>query len=492
MLLSRIKKYDNITKVFIGGIGMKKTKIICSIGPSSCDVDVMEKMVYAGMNAARINFTHATMEEREKVQNSVREVRKRTRKSIAILWDTKGPEFRCGCFSGDRVELVPGKNIRIVKDDVLGDSERFSVNHPEAIDSLNVGDVILLENAKMKLEVVSKEADGVTCTIVEGGVLGNRKSLSVPGIKLNIPYVSELDREDIKYACEHGGEYLAISFVSSKEDVLEIKEILKENNREDLQIICKIESDLGIKNLEEILSVSDGIMVARGDLGTEIPSEKLPIVQKSMIKTCRRMGKIAIVATEMLETMMENSRPKRAETSDIANAVLDGTDAVMLSGETTVGKHPIETVTAMAKICEVTEHYADFDYINTLENKHCNVPIAICESVVESANHLGAKLICASTISGFTAKVISNLKPKAIIVGLCPNEKVGRSLALNWGVYPEVIPIFDSTDEILTESINKAKEFMELEKGDIVITTGSFPNTGVQNLTNLMKIEEIK
>lgn len=471
---------------------MKKTKIICSIGPSSNSVDVMTEMVLAGMNVARINFTHATLEERDIAITSVREVRKKTGKSVAILWDTKGPEFRSGFFEGDKVELINGNTIRLVKEDVLGNSERFSVNHPEALDSLSVGDTILLENAKMRLEVTSVEEDGVTCRILAGGVLGNRKSMSVPGIKLNIPYVSDLDREDIKYACENGGEFLAISFVSCKEDVLEIKEILKQYNREDLQIICKIESELGVKNLEEILEVSDGIMVARGDLGTEMASEVLPIVQKSMIKTCRRMGKIAIVATEMLETMMENNRPKRAETSDIANAVLDGTDAVMLSGETTVGKHPIETVAAMAKICETIEQYATYDYIKTCDGNINSVPTAICESVVNSANRLNAKLIVASTISGSTARTISNLKPNSIILGLCPDEKIGRRLALNWGVYPLTLKMCNSTDEILTESITKAREFMELNSGDIVVTTGSFPNIGIATPTNLMKIEEVK
>lgn len=469
---------------------MKKTKIICSIGPSSNQPDVMEQMVLAGMNVARINFTHATIEERDQAIASVREVRKRTGKNVAILWDTKGPEFRSGILENDSIELVPGNTIRLVKENVLGNQERFTVNHPEALDSLSVGDVILLENAKMKLEVISVEEDGVTCKIVNGGVLGNRKSMSVPGIKLNIPYVSDLDRADLEYACLHGGEYLAISFVSSKEDVLEIKEILKQHNRLDLQIICKIESDLGIKNLEEILEVSDGVMVARGDLGTEIASERLPIVQKDMIKVCRRMGKICVVATEMLETMMENARPKRAETSDIANAVLDGTDAVMLSGETTVGKHPIETVAAMAKICEVTEQYAHFDYISGVKSVN-DVQTAIAESVVSSANRLDAKLICAATISGKTAKMISNLKPRALIAGLCPDEKSGRRLALNWGVYPIVMPICNSTDEVLTESIVRAKQFMDLEKGDIVVTTGNFPNTGESRPTNLMKIEEI-
>ena len=469
---------------------MKKTKIICSIGPMSVNPDVMEKMVYAGMNVARINFSHATIEERNKVIESVEEVRNRTGRNIAILWDTRGPEFRSGKLENGPIELVSGRTIRIVKDDILGTQEKISVNHPEALNSLSVGDIIFLENAKMKLSVISCESDGVTCAIIDGGTLGECKSISVPGIKLDIPYVSELDREDIKYACLHGGDYIATSFVSSAEDVIEIKNILKSYGREDLQIICKIESDLGIKNLESILEVSDGIMVARGDLGTEIPSEKLPIVQKRMIKACREMGKVAIVATEMLETMMENSRPKRAETSDIANAVLDGTDAVMLSGETTVGKHPVETVEAMARICEVTEQYADFDYLKQYHST--DVPTAICESVVDSANHLNAKLICASTISGSTARIISNLKPNAIILGLCPNAKVGRSLALNWGVYPVILPICESTDVVLTESINKARQFMDLDKGDIVITTGSFPNTGIATPTNLMKIEEIK
>lgn len=469
---------------------MKKTKIVCSIGPASNEADVMEQMVLKGMNVARVNFTHATIEERDKAIASVREVRKRTGKSVAILWDTKGPEFRSGMLENDSIELINGNTIRMVKEEVLGNNERFSVNHPEAIDSLSGGDTILLENAKMRLEVISKEDDGVTCKVVAGGTLGNRKSMSVPGVKLNIPYVSEADRKDIEYACANGGEYLALSFVSCKEDVLEIKEILKQHNREDLQIICKIESDLGIKNLESILEVSDGVMVARGDLGTEIPSEMLPIVQKQMIATCRRLGKIAIVATEMLETMMENNRPKRAETSDIANAVFDGTDAVMLSGETTVGKHPIETVAAMAKICETAEKYAEFHYSEE-EERVVDVQSAIADAVVDTTKRLNAKLICAATISGSTARVISNLKPKATVLALVPDEKTGRRLALNWGVYPTLLPVCNSTDEVLTKSIASAKEYTDLVKGDIVITTGGFPNNAVSRTTNLMKIEVV-
>lgn len=469
---------------------MKKTKIVCSIGPASNEADVMEQMVLAGMNVARINFTHATIEERDKAITSVREVRKITGKSVAILWDTKGPEFRSGMLENDSIELINGNIIRMVKEEVLGTTERFSVNHPEAIDSLSVGDFILLENAKMKLEVISKEEDGVTCKVIAGGTLGNRKSMSVPGVKLNIPYVSELDRKDIEYACANGGEYLALSFVSCKEDVLEIKEILKQHNREDLQIICKIESDLGIKNLESILEVSDGVMVARGDLGTEIPSEMLPIVQKQMIKTCRRLGKIAIVATEMLETMMENNRPKRAETSDIANAVFDGTDAVMLSGETTIGKHPVETVAAMANICGTAEKYAEFNYSDENE-RVVDAQSAIADAVVDTTKRLNAKLICAATISGSTARVISNLKPKATVLALVPDEKTGRRLALNWGVYPALLPVCNSTDEVLTKSVACAKDYTELVSGDIVVTTGGFPNNAVSRTTNLMKIEVI-
>ena len=469
---------------------MKKTKIVCSIGPASNTVPVMEKMVLAGMNTARINFSHATKEEREQAISTVREVRKKTGMNVAILWDTKGPEFRCGVMEGDGIDLVAGKTVRIVKESVTGTSERFSVNHPEAIDSLNPGDTVLLENAKMKLEVVSKEDDGVTCKIISGGHLGNRKSMSAPGVKLDIPFISEEDREDLIYACEHGGEFVALSFVNCAEDVLEVKELLKEHGREDFQIICKIESALGIQNLESILDVSDGIMVARGDLGTEIPSEVVPIEQKKMIKTCRRRNKICIVATEMLETMMENARPKRAETSDIANAVLDGTDAVMLSGETTVGKHPIETVEAMARICEVTEKYADYNYVEEMRFV-ANARDAIATAVVDTANRLNAKLITTATVHGRTARLISNFRPKAPILALTPSEKDGRRLMLNYGIYPVLMPLMNSTDEVLEHSVEAAKEFTELSQGDIVVITGGFPNTDENRTTNLMKIEII-
>lgn len=470
---------------------MKKTKIICSIGPASCAPDTMEKMVLAGMNVARINFSHATAEEKIGVVNSVHEVRKRTGVPIAILYDTKGPEFRSGMLENGEINLVEGNTIRVVKENVLGTEEYFSVNHPQALDSLKPGDIILLENGLMKIEVESNDgSEGVTCRIINGGVLGNKKSLSVPGVHLNIPFISEQDREDIIYACEHEGDFLAASFVSTKEDVLEIRDILKAYHREDLKIISKIESATGIENLESIIEVSDGIMVARGDLGVEVPMQQLPILQKLIIQKCRERGKICIVATEMLESMKKSARPTRAEVSDVANAVLDGTDAVMLSGETTTGKFPIETVQYMADICENTELHVDFagTFDCCLDN---NITETIATSVVESAGILDAKLIVAATMSGYTARRISNLKPSCLVLAACPTEETARSLALNWGVYSTIVPVYNSTDEVITDAIVKAKEFMPLEEKDIVVITGGFPNNTETKTTNLMKIEEI-
>ena len=277
---------------------MKKTKIVCSIGPSSCDVDVMCNMVNNGMNVARINFSHATLEEKENVVNTVKKVREITGKHIGILYDTKGPEFRNGMLENDSIYLVEGKTIRIVKENVLGNEERFSVNHASAVESLNVGNIVLLENGLMKIEVISKEEDGVTCKIINGGVLGNKKSLSAPGVHLDIPFISSEDEEDIRYACRHDGDFLALSFVSTKEDLLAAKKIIEEENS-DIKIISKIESTTGIENLKEIVELSDGVMVARGDLGVEAPMEQIPFLQKAIIKECRRQGKFCIVATEM-------------------------------------------------------------------------------------------------------------------------------------------------------------------------------------------------
>lgn len=470
---------------------MKKTKIICSIGPASCSPDVMEQMVKNGMNVARINFSHATLEEKQGVVASVKEVRKRTGANVAILYDTKGPEFRNGMLENNEINLIEGKTIRVVKENILGNEDRITVNHPQAIDSLKVGDTILLENGLMSMEVISEDNDGgVTCKIINGGVLGNKKSLSVPGVHLDIPFISEQDRQDIIYACEHDGDFIALSFVSTKDDVLEAKEILKQYNREDMKIISKIESTTGVENLDEIIEVSDGIMVARGDLGVEVAMEELPFLEKLMIQKCREQSKICVVATEMLESMKKSARPTRAEVSDVAYAVISGADAVMLSGETTMGKFPIETVKNMANICiNAEKHYElqpNFDY-----KKQIGITQTIANSVVSSANMLNSKVIVASTISGFTARKISNLRPNCPILAACPNESICRSLALNWGVYTVNVPILDTTDEIIAEATKKAKEFIAMQPKDIIVITGGFPNTGIKKTTNLMKIEEI-
>lgn len=468
---------------------MKKTKIICSIGPASCNPDTMEKMVNNGMNVARINFSHATLEEKQNVVSTVKEVRKRTSKHVAILYDTKGPEFRNGMLENDEIKLVSGNTIRVVKEDVIGNESRFSVNHPAAIDSLNVGNIILLENGLMSMEVISKEMDGVTCKVINGGLLGNKKSLSVPGVHLNVPFISDYDREDIIYACEHDADFLALSFVSTKQDVLDAMEILKEHNREDLKIISKIESTTGMENLADIVSVSDGIMVARGDLGVEAPMEQLPILQQQIIKECRKQGKFCIVATEMLESMKKNSRPTRAEVSDVFNAVKNGADAVMLSGETTTGNYPIETVGYMAKICETAE--SNLEYNINIEHVSKTIEGAIATNVVETAHLLDSKLIVAATMSGKTARIISNLRPSCPILATCTTENVARSLMLNWGVYPVLTNPYVSTDEIVNDGKSKALEFINMNSNDIILITGGFPNNTEVKSTNFMKIEKI-
>lgn len=468
---------------------IKKTKIICSIGPASTDPAVMSKMVEAGMNVARINFSHATPEEKIAVVDSVHKVREMTGKNVAILYDTKGPEFRNGMVEGEGINLVEGKTIRMVKETVVGNEERFSVNHPQAIDNLDVGSIVLLENGLMKIQVISVEDDGVTCKIINGGVLGNKKSLNAPGVKLDIPFISDVDREDIIYACEHEGDYLALSFVSCAEDVLAAREILKEYNREDLKIISKIESTTGVENLDSIIDVSDGIMVARGDLGVEVPMQQLPKYQKIMIERCREKGKFVVVATEMLESMKKSARPTRAEVSDVANAVLDGTDAVMLSGETTVGKFPVDVVRFMAEICKDTEEYYDYDY-EFDSVRETNVTETIANSVVNAASVLGIQSIVAATESGDTARRISNLKPRCLILAATNSEAVARSLALNYAVYPVVIPAAKTVEEFTAIAKEKAKEVMGAKEGDIIALTGGFPKNGAKQ-TNFLKIEQI-
>lgn len=466
---------------------MKKTKIVCSIGPSSNKYEIFKKMAYAGMNVARCNFSHATLEERQLVESLVKKVNEEENLNVALLYDTKGPEFRSGEAIEGGINLIPGKTIRIVKENVIGNNERFSVNHPEALDSLSIGSIIQLENGLMKIEVIKIEEDGVTCKVINGGVLGNKKSLFVPGVKLDIPFISETDKEDIIYACKNNGDFLALSFVSTPEDVLEARKIIDEQGSK-IKIISKIESQTGVDNLDAILELSDGVMVARGDLGEEVPISLLPVYQKLIIKKTREHGKICIVATEMLESMKHNSRPTRAEVTDVAGAVLDGTDAVMLSGETTTGEYPIEAVTYMANIAADAEGYSknDFEYLGKIGRTE---GIAAC--AVDLTKYVDVKAIACASISGFTAKFISNFRPKCPIMATCTDNSVARSLALNYGIYTSIVPILNDTDEMIKVAKDKTKEFFKLNKENKIIITGGLPLTGEGRITNFIKIEEI-
>ena len=469
---------------------MKKTKIICSIGPSSAKYETFKQMVLNGMNVARINFSHATEEEKSNVLSLVKKANEELGSYIAVLFDTKGPDFRTGNMTDDKINLVEGKTIKLVKDDILGTEEAITVNYKDALDNIEVGSTILLEDGLMKLEVIEKLSNGINCKIIDGGVLGSRKSINVPGAKLNMDFISNQDREDIIYACKHNGDFLALSFVSCKDDVLAARKILKEQGREDMQIISKIESHTAIQNIDEIIEVSDGIMVARGDLGVEMPMKELPILQKEIIEKCRKRGRTVIVATEMLASMYTSARPTRAEISDVANAVLDGTDAVMLSGETTIGKHPADAVKYMAETCEEAENYYDYAHQKSYAKEN-NIPSAIAHNVVESANLLQVKAIIAATTSGYSAKLISTLKPKSQIVAACPNDKVARALALNYGVYPVIVKYYDTIEDLMDNCKAETTKFMDLKKGDIVIVTGGFPRMHQVKTTNFLKIDTI-
>lgn len=469
---------------------MKKTKIVASIGPSSSNPDVFEKMVLAGANVARINFSHATEEEKQTVVATVNEVRRRTGMNIGIMYDTKGPELRCGEMANGEIQLVEGAIINIVKDSVLGTEEQFSVNHPHVIDLLNIGDQILLENGLMQLEVVGHNSQQARCIVRMGGTLGSKKSMSVPGVRLQIPFLSDTDLQDIIYACQNQGDFLACSFVSTAADIMVVRSVLVAQNRADMKVIAKIESQEGMDNLDAIAQVADGIMVARGDLGVEVPMEDLPIYQKRIISTCRRYGKICIVATEMLESMKHSIRPTRAEVTDISNAVFSGTDAVMLSGETTTGEYPVEAVSVMAKICSHTED--SHHYKNIYAKPH---PSTIAEimstSVAATANELGAKLIVVPTVKGVSARLLSNLEPICPILALTDDEQIMRSLTLNYGVYCKRVPHIESYSQAIETTKQAAHEWMELHTGDIVITTGGFHADPQDGQSNFMKVDRI-
>lgn len=467
---------------------MKKTKIICSIGPASGNVEVMEQLVLKGMNCARINLSHASEDSILETIEVVRAVRKKTGMPVAIMYDTKGPEFRTLEIENDKISIKTDQIIKIVKNKILGNKGQFSVNHPEAIDLLSVGDHVLVDNALLDLLVVEKGEGYVVVQALNDGEIGSHKTLNVPGVDLQLEFVSEIDRHDIEFAAQHSCDYLALSFVNTKEDVLEAKEIIEKAGG-DARIISKIESQTGIENIDDIIEASDGIMVARGDLGVEVPMEMLPVLQKDIIRKCREKGKFAIVATEMLASMYSSPRPTRAEVSDIANAVIDGTDCVMLSGETTVGKYPIQAVEIMAKICEYVE--STIDYTKHVQYKReISVSDTIAKLAVDAVEYDNIKAIITPTMTGYTSRKISNLRPNCTILACCPTNHIAEKVALNFGVLPVVSEMYKSTDEVVEDAKRRAKEVLNLKEGDLIVVTGGFP-LGQTRTTNFLRIVEI-
>ena len=472
---------------------MKKTKIISSIGPATQSWEKFKGIVEAGMNVARINFSHATLEERKLDESLVERANKELGTHVAILYDTKGPDLRTCTFEGDYIELVEGNTIRIVEEDLQdkGNKEQISFNYRNIVKDLKVGMTILVDDGFYKLivEEVDDSGSSATCRIMNSGKIKSRRGVCIPGIKLDIPFVSDVDKKDIEYACTHDGDYLALSFVNSADDIQEVKKLCAQYGKPNMKIISKVETQYAIDNLKEIVRESDYIMIARGDLGIETGVENLPLYQQMMIDECHLQGKGVIMATQMMSSMMHNIRPTNAEVTDVSNAVLQGCDAIMTSDETTIGEYPVETVQKMTDICEKVESYYHFEN-DIFDNTEKDITSIIAESVVTASNDIGAKVIVAATMSGHTARKISNLRPIAPILATVPNEKVATGLALNYGVYPTIVKEYNSTDEVVNDGKEKAIEFAKLEKNDHIIITGGFPNTG-NKITNFMKIEEI-
>lgn len=467
---------------------MKKTKIICTIGPASDSVEIMGKMAKKGMDCARINLSHATEQGILKTIEVIREVRKVSDVPVAIMYDTKGPEFRTLKFKHGGVSLQKDDIIKMSKSCIVGNENEFGVNHSEAIDFIKVGDKVLIDNALLELEVIEKKDDFVVLKARGDGKIQNNKTINVPGVDLKLDFISEADKKDITFAAKHACDYLALSFVNTREDVIEARKLIEEAGGDAL-IISKIESRMGIENIDDIINESDGIMVARGDLGVEFPMEELPMLQKSIIKKCRQRGKFAIVATEMLASMYESPRPTRAEVSDVANAILDGTDCVMLSGETTVGKYPIDSVAIMNRICKNVESKIDY-------TKHVaytgiiGVSDTIAKLVVGAVEYSDIKVIVATSLTGFTARKISNLRPNSTILACCPSNHIAEKVVLNFGVKPVITDIYENTDEMVENCRKVAKEEFNLNEGDLIVVTGGFP-IGESRKTNYLRIIEI-
>lgn len=470
---------------------MRKTKIVCSIGPASESEDVLRGLCLAGMNVARLNFSHGTYEEHQRRIDTIKKVRAELNLPIAIMLDTKGPEFRIKTFASKKITLENGDKFTFTTDDVIGDETRVSVTYSKLNEELCAGDTILLNNGLMSFLVDNIEGSDINCTVVCGGELSDRKSMSFPGKHLKQVYLSEQDKADLMFGVQNEVDYVACSFVSCKQDMIDIRNYLESIGGGYLDLIAKIENQSGYDNIEEICQHCDGIMVARGDMGVEVPFEHLPAMQKHMITKCRLLGKRVITATEMLESMIHNPRPTRAEISDVANAVYDGTSAIMLSGETAVGEYPVTTVQTMAKIAETAE--SDIDYASqfyTREFKIKNSVDAISHATCAMAIDIDAKAIVACSLSGMTARLVSRFRSPVPIIGLTTNEITWRKLALSWGVMPVMCEKYSSIDVLFYIAKNRAAEVLDLRKGDRIVVTGG-DITGKSGNTNLIKVEEI-
>ena len=470
---------------------MRKTKIICTIGPACEDEETLTQLCLAGMNVARLNFSHGTHEEHLKKIQTIKKVREKLNLPVAIMLDTKGPEYRIKTFRDGQVTLREGDVFTFTTDEVEGDQTRVSVNYKGLMDDLSVGDTILLNNGLIIFEVTALTKTEAACVVKVGGVLSNRKSMSFPNKVLRQKYLSDQDKDDILFGVQNDVDFVACSFVSTRQDLIDVREYLDSIGGETIDLIAKIENRAGVDNIRDICDECSGIMVARGDLGVEIPFEELPGIQKSLIETCRLLGKRVITATEMLESMIHNPRPTRAEISDVANAVFDGSSAIMLSGETAARQRPVRTVKTMAKIAENAEQNINYTKRFTrYEFKIRNEVDALSHATCAMAIDLNAKAIIACTRSGMTARMVSRFRAPAVIIGMTTSPKTWRKLALSWGVVPVMAEEFPSTDVLFYEAKRTAKKVLELKKGDFVVITGGIPN-GRAGSTNLIKIEKI-
>ncbi|WP_176583565.1 pyruvate kinase [Priestia megaterium] len=473
---------------------MRKTKIVCTIGPASESVEKLVELINSGLNVCRLNFSHGDFEEHGARIVNIREAAKQTGKTVGILLDTKGPEIRTNTMENGAIELEEGSEIIVSMTEVVGTTEKFSITYPGLIDDVHVGSKILLDDGLIGLEVLDiNKTDGeIKTKVLNPGTLKNKKGVNVPNVSVNLPGITEKDASDIVFGIEQGIDFIAASFVRRASDVLEIRELLEKHNAAHIQIISKIENQEGVDNIKEILEVSDGLMVARGDLGVEIPAEEVPLVQKDLIKQCNALGKPVITATQMLDSMQRNPRPTRAEASDVANAIFDGTDAIMLSGETAAGSYPVEAVQTMHSIASRAEQALNYSEILQQRSKQVGPSItdAIGQSVVHTALNLNASAIVAPTESGYTAKIVSKYRPQSPIVAVAANDSVARRLSLVWGVTPVVGERVNTIDDMLDHAVNDAVKTGVVAHGDLVVITAGVP-VGESGATNLMKVQVV-